>query len=89
MNTKYKEIETNLCELTNSLKECFTQSEIDEVIEFIEYNEHGLAFNTTIDIILEENKIISIDSFYLILNLSNAMELDSDDISKKLNHHVR
>lgn len=88
MNTNYDKIEKKFSELINSLKEIFTQSELDEVIEFIRHNEFGLAFDTTIDIITEENKIINKDTFHLIINLCTSMELDLDNTSKKLSNYV-
>lgn len=88
MNTNYDKIEKNFNELINSLKGIFTQSELDEVIEFIKHNEFGLAFDTTIDIIIEESKIINKDTFHLIINLCTAMELDLENTSNKLSNHV-
>ncbi|NTZ48687.1 MafI family immunity protein [Lelliottia aquatilis] len=88
MNANYDKIEKKFGELINSLKEIFTQPELNEVIEFIKHNEFGLAFDTTIDIIIEESKIIDKDTFHLITNLCTAMELDLDNTSNKLSHHV-
>lgn len=88
MNANYDEIEKKFGELIYSLKEIFTQSELDEIIEFIKHNEFGLAFDTTIDIIIEESKIIDKDTFHLIINLCTAMELDLYNTSNKLSHHV-
>lgn len=88
MNTKHQEIEINFSELMNLLRVWFTSSGLDEVFEFIKYNEYGLALDTIIDIIIEENKNINYDTFYLIMKLSDIMELDSDNLGKKLMVHV-
>ncbi|EOV6169532.1 TPA: MafI family immunity protein [Citrobacter freundii] len=88
MNVEYKEIETNLFNLINKLNMCFTQSEINEVVEFIEYNEYGLALDTIIDIIVEENKKINNDIFDMIIKTSNIMELDPDAIGKKIAAYI-
>ena len=84
MHIKYKEVEVKLFELVNMLKIYFTQPELDEVIEFIKYGEYGLALNTVIDIIIEENKKISNDIFNVMIELSDIMDLDSGELNKKM-----
>ncbi|AKL12528.1 TPA: MafI family immunity protein [Kluyvera intermedia] len=84
MDIKYKEIEAKLFELIDMLKTCFTQTELDEVIEFIKYNEYGLALDTVIDIIIEEDKKINNDILNMMIKLSNIMNLDSESLNKKM-----
>lgn len=89
MNIQYQAIETNFSQLMMDLEQCFSPSEIYEVVDFIENNEFGLALNTVIDIIVEENKFINNDVLKLITGLSDAMELDSEIIISKLSVHIR
>lgn len=88
MDIKYKEIEAKLFELIDMLETCFTQPELDEVIEFIKYNEYGLALDTVVDIIIEEDKRISNDILNVIIKLSDIMDLDSEGLNKKMIAHI-
>lgn len=87
MNSNYQVIETNFYELIHSLNKKFTPEEVNEVLEFINYGEYGLALDTVVDIITEENKEIDSQSFNLLVQLSNLMSLDTDLIIKKLTSH--
>lgn len=88
MDIKYKEIEAKLFELIVMLEICFTQPELDEVIEFIKYNEYGLALDTVVDIIIEEDKRINNDILNVIIKLSDIMDLDSEGLNKKMIAHI-
>lgn len=88
MNIQHQIIENNFLQLLKGLEQCFSHSEITEVIEFIEYNEYGLALSTVIDIIIEENKFINNDILKLITGLSDGMDLDSKIIVDKLSMHL-
>ncbi|ORF44462.1 hypothetical protein BGI15_00805, partial [Snodgrassella alvi] len=58
--------------------------EIDEIKDFVDYGEYGLALDTLIDIIKEENKEINNDIFQYIAKLSNLMEQNMEAITKDL-----
>jgi len=78
MNIEYQEVEENFCSLISLLNKCFTSKEIDEIKDFVDYGEYGLALDTLIDIIKEENKEINNDIFQYIAKLSNLMILRGD-----------
>lgn len=86
MNINYQEIRTNFAELICSLSKYFTAEELNEIAEFIDYGEHGLALDTIIAIITEENKEISHDTFNIIVKLSNLMDLETDIIKRIVGH---
>ncbi|MCL2896125.1 MafI family immunity protein [Brenneria tiliae] len=88
MNVDYQEIEKNFSELIISLSKAFTPEEINEITEFIDHGEYGLALDTVIDIITEEDKEISHDNFNIIVKLSNIMDLETDVIIKKIARHI-
>jgi hypothetical protein len=88
MNIQHQAIENSLLQLIKGLEKYFSPSEITEVFEFIEPSEYGLALDTVIDIIIEENKFISNDILKLITELSDLMELDSKIIVDKLSAHM-
>ena len=88
MSYSYQEIEFLFSELINSLENTFTQIEILEVREFIEYGEYGVALETLVGIILEENKMISKDVFYSIEKLSSLMGIDKITIISNLRGKV-
>ena len=84
MNIEYQEVEENFCSLISLLNKCFTSKEIDEIKDFVDYGEYGLALDTLIDIIKEENKEINNDIFQYIAKLSNLMEQNMEAITKDL-----
>ncbi|MDX5631118.1 MULTISPECIES: MafI family immunity protein [unclassified Brenneria] len=88
MNVDYQEIEKNFSELIISLSKVFTSEEINEITEFIGYGEYGLALDTVIDIITEENKEISHDNLSIIVKLSNIMGLETGVIIDKIARHI-
>lgn len=88
MNISYQEIETNFSELIRSLSIYFTAEELNEITEFIDHGEYGLALDTMVDIITEENKEINHDTFNIIVKLSKLMDLETDIIIKRITGHM-
>ena len=88
MNIEYQEVEENFCSLISLLNKCFTSKEIDEIKDFVDYGEYGLALDTLIDIIKEENKEINNDIFQYIAKLSNLMGQNMEVITKDLIKHI-
>ena len=84
MNIEYQEVEENFGNLISLLNKSFTSKEIDEIKDFVDYGEYGLALDTLIDIIKEENKEINNDIFQYIAKLSNLMEQNMEAITKDL-----
>ncbi|PIT08955.1 hypothetical protein BGI36_06520 [Snodgrassella communis] len=84
MNIEYQEVEENFGNLISLLNKSFISKEIDEIKDFVDYGEYGLALDTLIDIIKEENKEINNDIFQYIAKLSNLMEQNMEAITKDL-----
>lgn len=84
MNIEYQEVEENFGNLISLLNKSFISKEIDEIKDFVDYGEYGLALDTLIDIIKEENKEINNDIFQYIAKLSNLMEQNTEAITKDL-----
>ncbi len=84
----YQYIEKLLLRLLNLLLGVFNGSEATEVQDFIDAGEYGLALETLVDIVIEDNKQISHESFLLIHELADVMQLDKKELEKKLHGHV-
>ena len=84
----YRYIEELLLRLLGLLLEIFTDSEICEVRDFIDAGEYGLALETLVDIVIEENKLVSKESLALVCELADVMGLDKKVFEEKLCGHV-
>ncbi|MEH2922801.1 MafI family immunity protein [Samsonia erythrinae] len=88
MKADYQEIELVFSNLMKSLDGFFVPEELLEIKEFIDYGEYGLALETTIDIVFEERKLITNDSFNLIMKLSSLMHIDKNITSDRLKEFI-
>ncbi|MCO6517995.1 MAG: MafI family immunity protein [Snodgrassella sp.] len=88
MNIEYQEVEENFGNLISLLNKSFISKEIDEIKDFVDYGEYGLALDTLIDIIKEENKEINNGIFQYIAELSNLMEQNMEVITKDLIKYI-
>lgn len=84
----YQYIENLLVRLLGLLLEIFTDSEKGEVQDFIDAGEYGLALEALVDIVIEENKQIPGESFALVCELADVMQLDKKVFEEKLRGHV-
>lgn len=82
--TDFKNTERLLLKLLNSVDQVFNQQERAEVQEFINVGEYGLALDTLIDIIVEENKQISENSVKIIKEIAAIMLMDESLLQEKL-----
>jgi hypothetical protein len=80
----YQHLEEKLSYLLSLLTSCFSKTEITEVQDFVDYREYGLALETIVNIIEEENKQISKEMLGLIYELIGIMSLDKDKFAEKL-----
>lgn len=74
---KYEVIEQLFIQLFQDVSEIFTITETQEVTSFIEEGEYGLALETFVDIVIEENKRISPSALKAIEELASAMQITS------------
>ncbi len=80
----YKLIENRLLLVLSLLVDVFSESEVNEVQEFIDVGEYGLALDTLIDIINEESKTIPLAVVSLVGETAAAMGWDSSDVKERL-----
>ena len=84
----YQYIEEVLLRLLTSLLGVFSDSEKDEVKGFIDAGEYGLALETFVDVVVEEQKQIRSESLALVLESADAMQMDREAIDDKLRGHI-
>lgn len=84
INQNYNEIENLLLDLLNLVARIFSKNEIQEVQDFIDVGEYGLALETFVDIICEEQKQTSKNTLDLIYKLARIMAIDETALKKKL-----
>jgi len=80
----YKVVENLLLRLLSILVGVFSESEANEVTEFINAGEYGLALDTLIDIIDEESKSVPQEVVELAKQTAIAMNLDGIVMKKRL-----
>lgn len=88
MRNKYQKVEALLFKLLSLLTSVFNESEVKEVQHFIDVGEYGLALETLVGIVDEEDKRISIETSKLIYELVGLMSMDKEVIKEMLLGHV-
>lgn len=88
MTYNYQRTEELLLRLLDLLTFSFSCSEQEEVREFIDVGEYGLAVETLVDIVCEENKCISCEAWGVICELAGIMEIDKGRFEGKLDGQV-
>jgi hypothetical protein len=83
-SVNYQQIEGLLEQLLELLKSVFSESEQSEVQDFINVGEYGLALETLVDVVQEEDKKISKEALRLIKKLCSLMSVDEKAIERKL-----
>lgn len=89
MMNDYQKTENTLGSLLAVLADSFTESESNEVKEFIDAGEYGIALETLIDIIEEESKSISKEALLLAKKAGECMDMDSNTIEKRMSRYVK
>jgi hypothetical protein len=84
----YQYIEELLLRLIGLLVSVLTDSEKKEIQDFIDVGEYGLALETLVDIVNEEDKQISSESLKLVYELAEVMQLEKTVFENKLRGHV-
>lgn len=80
----FQGVEGQLKEILVLLADCFDESEVSEVQDFIDAGEYGLALETLVDIIFEENKRVPNEILIISKKVAQKMGLDELIIEKKL-----
>lgn len=88
MTYNYKYIEGLLLRLIGMLAGVCTDSEVNEVRYFVDAGEYGVALETLVDIVNEEDKQISSESLNLICELAREMQFDKSVFEDRLRGHV-
>jgi hypothetical protein len=84
MINRYRKVEILLDRLLYSVSDVFSDDEVLEVSALVEHGEYGVALETFVSIVNEEDKAISDDVVDLIRESAIAMELDAVPIVAKL-----
>ncbi len=84
MSTYFEIVEGKISELVVTLSSEFTQDEKQEIARFVDVGEYGLALETLVDIVAEENKNVTGSSTLLIFELVDLMKLNRSAFSGKL-----
>jgi hypothetical protein len=71
-------IENLFKQLFYQISNIFSSEELNEVNEFLDVGEYGLALETLIDIVVEEKKEISEKACVLIEELAVVMKINKD-----------
>lgn len=88
MHCDHLNIENLFLNLFGLLGDSFSMSERSEVQEFIDVGEYGIALETLVDIVTEEDKKISNEAMRVIGDLSLVMQLDKNEFEHKLRDHI-
>ena len=81
----YKIVEAGLLRLLDQVSSQFADSNFRYAREFVEHGEYGLALETLVEIISEESsQRILRESYDLIVDLAQTMELDKDHFEQLL-----
>ena len=80
----FQDVERQLKGMLVLLADCFNESEVSEVQDFIDAGEYGLALETLVDIIFEENKKVPKETLMISKKVAQKMGLDELSVEKKL-----
>jgi hypothetical protein len=84
----FVELERRLRGLLDSLATQLTDSERQEVIDFIDVGEYGLALETLCAVLIEERKRIGVATLDELVRLDTAMKIDPSAITDELRRRV-
>lgn len=88
MSCLHQDVESLFSDLIHSLEGTFSLAEIMEVRSFLDYGEYGLALESLIGIIVEENKLIASNIYDAIEKLSSMMDIDNAAMRTSLRERV-
>jgi hypothetical protein len=78
IRTNHNLIENLFKQLFDQVCDLFSSNELNEVNEFFDVGEYGLALQTLLDIVVEEKKDISDKACDLIEELADLMKITND-----------
>ena len=81
-------IENLLVRLLSQLVNVFSESEVNEVKDFVDVGEYGLALDTIIDIINEESKSIPQEVISIAKEAAVSMGMDGSEVEDLLSDFV-
>jgi len=88
MPDEFQDIEKLLNRINESVKDAFQAAEIAEIQDFIDVGEYGVALETCVSIVEEENKFISRNTFSLITKSAQLMHMDEAVIETRLRDKI-
>jgi exopolysaccharide biosynthesis predicted pyruvyltransferase EpsI len=84
----YPALEAGLVEILSQLGDTLSGSERQEVEEFVDVGEYGVALETLSFLIVEEEKRISRSTFHSIARLAEQMGISESVVTDKLHQAV-
>lgn len=84
----FRELESRLAHLLELSASALQKTELDEVRRFTEACEYGLALETFVDIVAEENKQISAAAASVVYELVDTMGLSREKFEATLRGRV-
>lgn len=89
---KYSEIKDGLLFLLSDSSGVLNDKETKEILHFMDVNEYGLALETFVDILIDEKKFISNQSYKKVEELASMMcatdDLDINLLQKQIKNAV-
>jgi type IV pilus biogenesis protein CpaD/CtpE len=76
----FNEIEALFTELLAQRESALSAAERDEIQEFFDVGEYGLALRTAVAIFREEKKLATATERQIFIRLAKAMSIDSDSM---------
>ena len=80
----YQQHEELFSHLLYLISPSFSKSELTEIQDYINHSEYGLALETLVAIVEEENKLISKEILELIYQLTQIMGMNKASFEEKL-----
>ncbi|WP_373322334.1 MafI family immunity protein [Chitinimonas viridis] len=80
----YDSIELDFAHLLTAMQPMLSASECDEVREYVDVGEYGLALRTAVAIYVEESKVATAEVRELISRLAKKMGQDAEVLLKRL-----
>lgn len=75
MSREFDKVENYFIQLMQTVNTSFTAGELQEVKQYLEVGEYGLAFETFSDIVIEEEKSISDISQHIVKKISEKLSV--------------
>ena len=87
--SSFEELKCELASLVDALAHSLSEAERGEVMEFVDVGEFGVALETLVDVIVEEQKELPQSAFQTILLLAKKMGMLNSVVTPQLANRVQ